>query len=83
MAAYAAENEDTPIRCNSLSPGPVRTEMGLFANKGDGEGMVPAEAIMPLFDMLTDQKLKYSGEMFDFRHFGGQRPMQVWNVRRY
>jgi NAD(P)-dependent dehydrogenase (short-subunit alcohol dehydrogenase family) len=83
MAAYASENEGSAIRCNSLSPGPVCTDMGLFANKGDVNGMVDASAIMPLFDLLTSSDLKHTGKMFEFRHFHGMQPLEVWSMRRY
>jgi NAD(P)-dependent dehydrogenase (short-subunit alcohol dehydrogenase family) len=68
MAAYATENEATHIRCNSLSPGPVLTDMAVHAMKGDTEGMVAPEAILPLFLHLMSPDLRETGRMFDYRH---------------
>ena len=75
---YAVDLADLEV-----SPGPVRTDMGLFANKGDGNGMVAPEAILPMFDMLADPGLRHTGQMFEFRHFQGSKPLEVWTVRRY
>ena len=77
MACYAVEHEATPIRCNSLSPGPVLTDMALHAAKGETEGMVPAEAILPLFLHLVSPELRETGKMFDFRH--EKETIEPWN----
>jgi NAD(P)-dependent dehydrogenase (short-subunit alcohol dehydrogenase family) len=78
MAAYASENEASAIRCNSLSPGPVLTDMGLFANKGEAEGMVSADEILPLVLALVSSELEVTGKMFDYRDFPDLKPEEPW-----
>lgn len=78
MAAYASENEASAIRCNSLSPGPVITDMGVYANKGQPDDMAPAEALIPLFLYLVSPELRETGRMFDHRHFKGKQPIEPW-----
>lgn len=77
MASYAAETEASHIRCNSLSPGPVLTDMALHAAKGDTDGMAAPEAILPLFLHLVSPDLRETGKMFDFRH--EKETIAPWN----
>ena len=68
VKTWARELENTPVRANLLSPGPVRTNMRAKAFPGEEPATLPApEDLVPLFLDLVDPGQTAQGETFRFR----------------
>jgi NAD(P)-dependent dehydrogenase (short-subunit alcohol dehydrogenase family) len=62
---YAAENEQTPLRANLVSPGEVRTRMHAQAFPGaDPDDYPLPEAVTDIFVTLASPELKETGRVF-------------------
>lgn len=67
VRTWAHEIENTPIRANLLSPGPVRTEMRMRAFPGEDPATLPTpEEVTPLFLELASPEMRENGRVFAF-----------------
>ncbi|MDQ0469063.1 SDR family NAD(P)-dependent oxidoreductase [Labrys wisconsinensis] len=68
VRTYAHETENTAVRANLLSPGPIRTRMRAAAMPGeDPETLPPPEAVTPAVLRLTGPDFGETGKVFDLR----------------
>ena len=68
VRTYANELENTPVRVNLLSPGPMRTRMRAAAMPGENPETLAVPAVLtPALLRLVDPELTVTGKLFDFR----------------
>ena len=68
VVVYAHEVEDTKVRANLLSPGPIRTELRGEAWPGEDPNTVPLpEALAPAILAMLSPDFDRNGVIFDFK----------------
>jgi NAD(P)-dependent dehydrogenase (short-subunit alcohol dehydrogenase family) len=68
VLTYATEIDNTNIKVNLLSPGPLRTRMRVQAMPGeDPDTLQPPEVVAPLILELLSPTCTRNGELVDFR----------------
>lgn len=71
VRTYAREVEDTDVRVNLLSPGPIRTQMRAKAFPGEDPASLPApEEVAELFVDLCEPANLANGQTFAFKRTG-------------
>ena len=69
VRCWAHEQQDTDLRVNLLSPGPVRTAMRAKAMPGEDPSSLPkAEDVAPLFLKMLSPDWKETGQIIDFQN---------------
>ena len=67
VSTYANELENTPVRVNLLSPGPMRTRMRAAAMPGEDPETLAVPAVLMPFCSASCPELTVTGKLFDFR----------------
>ncbi len=68
VGVYAHEIEDTPVRANLISPGPIRTELRVEAwPEEDPESVPLPEALGPAIVTMLSAGFDQNGVIFDFK----------------